>query len=167
MNTQVGHMDRNIKIISGPDTSTGLDFIVYGYYDQKMHWIGSMALVGVHVQGINTVQYINVINGTYASTITQSSFANSLTSFVSIQNSNQISFTNNIFFRSSGSGVFASNVKSFIFSNNLMMGVQSEGCYYSEDYFSPSTSGVSIKNNFCLGSAGYGFAFPHIQCSEL
>lgn len=29
------------------------------------------------------------------------------------------------------------------------------------------TSGVSIKNNYCLGSQGHGFVFPHIKCGEL
>ncbi len=49
VNTQVGHLDRNIKILSGPDVSYGLDFIIYGYWDDKMHWIGSLSLDGVQM----------------------------------------------------------------------------------------------------------------------
>ena len=33
VNTQVGHLNRSMKILSGPDTSYGMDFIVYSYWD--------------------------------------------------------------------------------------------------------------------------------------
>lgn len=47
------------------------------------------------------------------------------------------------------------------------MGVMGGGCFYTEDYINPATSGISIKNNFCLGASHYGYAFPLIRCNEL
>jgi hypothetical protein len=168
VNTQVGHLDRSIKILSGPDTSYGLEFIVYGYWDDKMHWIGSLSFNGVQVEGINGIKYLNVLSGSSSSSITYSSFANCQSSFADLQNSNQITMKNNIFYRSGGFGVVADRVKTFTFSSNLMMGVMDSttGCFSISGYISP-TGGISIKDNFCLGSASYGFNLPLIRCSEL
>lgn len=169
VNTQVGHLDRNVKILSGPDRSYGLDLIVYGYWDDKMHWIGSLTLSGVQVEGINGVKYQNVLDGSSASSISYSSFASCQTAFADLQGSSQITMTNNIFYHSSGFGVSADSVKTFTFTSNLMIGVQdsTSGCFStSSGYISP-TSGISIKENFCLGSAGYGFSFPLIKCTDL
>jgi hypothetical protein len=82
VNTQVGHVDRNIKILSGPYTSSPLDFIVYGFTDNKMRWVGSLSLSGVQVEGLNSVKFLNVIGGTYSSSITDSIFLNSGAGFV-------------------------------------------------------------------------------------
>ncbi len=49
-----------------------------------------------------------------------------------------------------------------------MMGVMdySTGCFSIGGYI-PPTGDISIKDNFCLGSASYGFNLPLIKCSEL
>ena len=75
-------MDRNIKILSGPYTSSPLDLIVYGYTDYKMRWVGTLSLSGVQVEGVNSVKFINVIGGKYTSSITDSIFLNSGAGFV-------------------------------------------------------------------------------------
>lgn len=76
---------------------------------------------------------------------------------------------NNVFYNSSGFGVNTDAVSTFTFTSNLMIGVKdsTSGCLStSPGYISP-TSGITIKENFCLGSAGYGFSFPLIQCTDL
>lgn len=40
-------------------------------------------------------------------------------------------------------------------------------CFATYEHINPMTSGVSIKDNYCLGSQGHGFVFPHIKCGEL
>jgi hypothetical protein len=168
-NTQVGHLERNIKIISGPDTSYGMDFIVYGYWDDKMNWIGSVSLSGVQVEGANGIRYQNVLGGSSPSSITFSSFAESQNFFADLQYSSQITMSNNVFYRSNGFGVSTTGIRTFNFTSNLMIGVQdsTSGCFSaSSSYISP-TSDISIKENFCLGSAGYGFSLPLIKCTDL
>lgn len=46
--TKVGHVSRNIKIVSGPEAQFGYSVIVYGYRDaNKNLWVGNVQLTGV------------------------------------------------------------------------------------------------------------------------
>lgn len=46
-------------------------------------------------------------------------------------------------------------------------GTELVACFATYEYINPATDNVAIKNNYCLGSQGHGFAFPHIKCNEL
>ena len=46
-------------------------------------------------------------------------------------------------------------------------GTELVACFGTYEYINPVTVDVTIKDNFCLGSQGHGFAFPHIKCNEL
>ncbi len=76
--------------------------------------------------------------------------------------------TSNVFYHSDGYGVVADRVKTFTYSSNLMIGVMdsSTGCFSISGYIAP-TGDISVKDNFCLGSASYGFNLPFIKCNEL
>jgi len=40
-------------------------------------------------------------------------------------------------------------------------------CFATYEYIDPVNDKVYVQNNYCQGTDGHGFAFPHIQCSEL
>lgn len=184
MNTHVGHLNRNINIVPGPDAGWGVNVLVYGFLDGDIRRVGSVNLNGVQIQNggqydttASALQFKNVLNGNYSSTITATSFYNCRDWCVNIENAQNITFTNNVFYNGRVFGVQAIGIKNFQFNNNLFIGIIERptmafgseliACFATYDYIDPVTSGVSIKNNFCLGSQGHGFAFPHIKCSEL
>jgi hypothetical protein len=61
----------------------------------------------------------------------------------------------------------------FIFEDNLIVGVVGSSgtspasCFSSYSYIDLSQGSVSVRNNFCQGSQGYGFIIPHIGCDEI
>jgi hypothetical protein len=85
--------------------------------------------------------------------------------------------TNNILYKGLVFGVRAMNMQSFIFKNNLLIGIigrpnmtpNSEliACFATFKYINPIKDKVFISDNICQGSDGHGFALPHILCSEL
>jgi hypothetical protein len=52
---RVGHLTRNIQIVSGPDYGWGFNMIVYGYMDGTIVRVGSVNLIGVQL--LNGGQY--------------------------------------------------------------------------------------------------------------
>ena len=48
--TRVGHVNRNIKIVPGPDVNWGFTVAVYGFQDGDIYRVGSVQLKGVQFQ---------------------------------------------------------------------------------------------------------------------
>lgn len=102
LNTQVGHVTRNIQIISGPDSEWGLTLIVYGYMDGPIPRTGSVTLSGVLIKdsgqpGYPALQFLN-INSTNASTIIGSAFLNCQSWCINLNNARNIVISYNIFY---------------------------------------------------------------------
>jgi hypothetical protein len=111
--TQVGHVNRNIKIVPGPDAGWGFTVIVYGYSmtitdltgSVTTQLMGSTQLSGVQIQNggqLNTINapltFINVINSSVVSSVTGTSFLNCKANCIYVQNSRNISITNNVLY---------------------------------------------------------------------
>jgi len=70
VNTHVGHLNRNIKIIPGPDVGWGVNVLVYGYTDHDdVRRDGYVQLSGVQIQDggqydttASALQFLNVQN---------------------------------------------------------------------------------------------------------
>lgn len=190
VNTHVGHLSRNISIIPGPDEGWGVNVLVYGFMDGKDGDIDAIRRDGsVNLQAVSIVdggqydttasalQFLNIIQPLYPSTVTASSFINCKAWCVNIDNVRNVSFTNNVFYKGLVFGVQARTITNFQFTNNLIIGISAKpsvafggeliACFATYDYINPATDNVAIQNNFCLGSQGHGFALPHIKCSEL
>jgi hypothetical protein len=184
VNTHVGHLNRNIKIVPGPDYGWGVNLLVYGFLDGDIHRVGSVILDGVQIVDggqydttSSALQFLNVVGGNYSSSITSTSFVNCKAWCVNINNIQNVTFDSNVFYNGWVFGVQAISIKNFVFTNNLFIGITERptmtfgselvACFATYDYVNPATDNVLVKNNFCLGSQGHGFAFPHIQCSEL
>lgn len=181
VNTFVGHLNRNIQIVPGPDTAWGVNLLVYGFMDGEVNRVGSVNLVGVEIMNggqydttASALQFLNVMNGNYSSLIKDTSFVNCRDYCVNIDNIMNVTLDNNVFYNGRVFGVKAVTLKNFLFTNNLIIGIidrpsMAQGtelvaCFATFDYVDPTTDNVAINNNFCLGSEGHGFAFPHIQC---
>lgn len=81
--TQVGHLNRNIQIVPGPDDGWGFTIITYGFLDGDIRRDGSVDLIGVEL--LNGGQYdtknsplvfLNTKNSNFTSHIVGSSFVN-------------------------------------------------------------------------------------------
>ena len=103
--TRVGHVNRNVRIVPGPDAGWGFTVIVYGYKDGDKMRIGNVNLDGVQfVDGgqLDTLNapltFINTVNGNYTSSITSSSFLNCKADCIYIQNGQNITIDNNVFY---------------------------------------------------------------------
>lgn len=182
VNTFVGHLNRNIQILPGPDTAWGVNLLVYGFMDGNISRVGSVNLIGVEIINggqydttASALQFLNVVDGNYSSLIKGTSFVNCRDYCVNIDNIMNVTFDNNIFYNGRVFGVQAVSLKNFQFTNNIIIGIANRpgmavgtelvACFGTYDYVNPATANVAIKDNFCLGSQGHGFAFPHVQCS--
>lgn len=182
---QVGHLNRNIQIVAGPDYGWGFTLIVHGFMDGTIHRVGNVNLMGV--QFLNGGQqdtqnsalvFLNTVNGNYTSSVTSTSFVNCMAYCVNLNNANNITMTNNVLYNGWIFGVYAQNMHSFTFTNNLIIGIVDRpdgtqnadivACFAAyTNYIDPVNDQVFIQNNICQGSTGHGFAFPHILCNEL
>lgn len=70
VNTHVGHLNRNIKIIPGPDYGWGVNILVYGFNDSGIVRVGSVNFNGVQIENggqygttASALQFLNVVNG--------------------------------------------------------------------------------------------------------
>jgi hypothetical protein len=184
VNTHVGHINRNVQIVPGPDYGWGVNVLVYGFNDTGIQRVGSVKLVGVEIVNggqydtkAAALQFLNVLDGNYSSLIKGTSFVNCRDWCVNINNIMNVTFDNNVFYNGRVIGVQAISFTNFQFINNLFIGIierpsmvsgaELVACFATFDYVNPATANVIVKDNFCLGSQGHGFAFPHIQCSEL
>lgn len=180
--TRVGHVNRNVRIVAGPDAGWGFTVIVYGYYEtMDILRVGSAQLSGVQFQNggqLDTMNapltFINVKAGNYSSTVTGTSFVNCKASCVYVLNSEDISLTGNVLYNAWNYHIQLNQITKVVFNNNLMIGVYtkpsvSEGsilvaCVHLSHYIAPGSS--SIKNNYCMGSSQHGYVFPFNKCGE-
>lgn len=184
VNTYVGHLNRNVQIVPGPDYGWGVNVLVYGFMDGDIHRVGSVNLNAISIVDggqydttASALQFLNIISPNYTSTVTATSFINCKAWCVNINNIQNVTFTNNVFYNGWVFGVQAKSITNFQFTNNLFIGIVERptmafgselvACFATYDYINPATDNVVVQNNFCLGSQGHGFAFPHIKCSEL
>lgn len=103
--TRVGHVNRNIKILPGPDAGWGFSVIVYGYKDGEIMRIGNVNLDGVQLADggqLDTLNapltFINTVKGNYTSSVTSSSFVNCKANCIYIQNGQNLTIDNNVFY---------------------------------------------------------------------
>jgi hypothetical protein len=127
---RVGHVNRNIQIVPGPDAGWGFTVIVYGFLDGTVLRIGSVQLNGVQfisggqLDTLNAPLYfLNSLNGNYSSSITNTSFLHCKADCIYIQNSQNISIDSNVFYDAWVIAVEADNVLSVNITNNLIIGV--------------------------------------------
>lgn len=179
----MGHINRNIKFVNGPDSGHGFTTYIYGHIDENNKTrIGNAQISGVHfVTGgqVETLKsplvFYNSIGGNYTSSVTATSFTNCMANCLYIKNSHNITFENNVLYRSYVFGAQVTMAKSLSFQDNLIIGITakpsfSEGqeltaCLYVEDEVT-NTSLTTIKNNYCMGSSQHGFAVPFARCGE-
>lgn len=165
--------------MSGPDYTHGFTLFVYKYYDGNNLRLGNLVAEGVEFRngGQTTianaaVQFMNLIGSIATNSIAYSSFAGCGARCLNVYNSQNITVQNNAFFRASGASVIAqgANLRSFAFRNNVMGGVVVgqgiDACFIlTED--AESSRLISVKDNICQGSQGYGFVLPHVRCRDV
>ena len=108
----MGHLTRNIKIISGPDTAFGFSIYVHRHkhvfnrYESR--WFhGSLVLRGVELRnggqyGSSTksaLQFVNLQSNSNVSSVQGSSFVNCHSECINVRYSHNISITNNVIFK--------------------------------------------------------------------
>lgn len=90
----MGHVNRNVKIVPGPDAGWGFTVIVYAYLDNTIVRVGSVDLSGVQFQdggqldSLNApLTFLSAKNGNYSSKVTETSFVNCKASCIYIKDS--------------------------------------------------------------------------------
>ena len=184
VNSYVAHLNRNIKVIPGPDVGWGVNILVYGYTDgDKVRRDGYVDLSGVQIQDggqydttASALQFLNVMSDKYTSIVQKTSFINCKAWCINVENVRNVTIKNNVFYNAWVFGARVKGLQNFDFTNNLFIGVTARpsvpfggelvACFATFDYISPSAN-VNVKNNLCLGSQGHGFAVPHIKCDQL
>lgn len=128
--TRVAHLNRNIQIVPGPDVNWGFTVIVYGFMDGTILRIGNTQLSGVQFSDggqLDTLNapltFINAQGGTLNSSITDSSFFNCKANCIYIQNSQNITIDNSVFYNAWVIAIEAGAVLSTTITNNLIIGV--------------------------------------------
>ena len=183
--TKVGHLNRNITIFAGDDSGWGFSTVIYGYTDTaKVYRVGTANLIGV--QFLNGGQldsthsplvFQSLVGGNYTSVVKSSTFVNCRAFCIKVDTANNITLTNNVLYNAWVFAVQVVKMKSFTFSDNLIIGVDNRptmtpgqelvACFSSLFYVNAATDKVSVKNNFCQGSAFHGWAIAQIKCDEL
>ena len=128
--TRVGHVNRNVKIVPGPDYGWGYTVIIYGFLDGDILRIGNAQISGVQfdnggqLESLNApLVFYNSKNGNYTSQVTSSSFTYCQAACLYVKNSQNITFTDNVMYRTYVFGAQITTVAGFIFSSNLIIGV--------------------------------------------
>lgn len=179
---RVGHISRNIKIYSGTDAGWGFSIYVYGYMDTaNVTRIGSAQLVGVQMLNGGQLDstnsplvFQNLINGNRTSLVSKSSFVNCMAFCINVDNANNITITNNVLYNAWVFGVQINAMKSFTFTNNLIMGITGRptvdafaelvACFSSLFPVDAANDNVKVTDNVCQGSVSHGWAVTHIGC---
>jgi parallel beta-helix repeat protein len=99
--------------------------------DGNVSRVGNVQLIGVsfinggQVDTMNSaLVFMNVLNANISSYVTGTSFIGCQANCILIQNSRNITITNNVLYNAWVFGVQAFSVKYFTFNNNLIIGVQ-------------------------------------------
>ena len=180
--TRVGHVNRNIKIVPGPDATWGYSVTVYGYKDTNNNtWFGNAQLTGVQfadggqLDSYNApLKFLNAL-GSISSTITDCSFVNCKANCIKIDNAKKITISSNVLYNVWVIGIQADLATELTISNNVVIGVSGrssmpEGtdltaCMAITSY--PSvTDKILVRNNYCQGSTQHGYAFTFVKCDE-
>lgn len=110
--SKVGHITRNIKIVSGHDAEWGYNIIVYGKNTSSGKLVGSINFDGVElVNGgqLNTengpLTFLDTIGGTTYSSVTASTFINCKTTCINFINARKIKITSSLIYNARVLGV--------------------------------------------------------------
>ena len=182
---RVGHVNRNIQIVPGPDAGWGYSVIVYGYQDGNTVngtlRRGSVQLNGVQFQDggqsdtLNApLVFLNNPNSISTSVVTATSFINCKARCIFVKNSRNISIDNNVLYNAWVMGIEALTSNDINITSNIIIGVYDRptlppgselvACLSTYQYISPTTRKILVKDNYCLGSSQHGFAFPFVAC---
>ena len=174
--TSIGHVSRNIKIISGEDNGWGYSLVGYGFKDGSTLRVGTVNMFGVEMLDggqydteNSAIKLKNLIRG--SSSIKKCSISNCKSYCLDIENSHSLTVTDNVFYHGRVFHVRALSITNFIFSRNLMISVVKRptvsvdelvACYGSYEEVSLS-AGIKVHDNVCQGAV-HGFALAMFPC---
>ncbi len=102
---RVGHVNRNIKIVPGPDAGWGFSLTVYGFMDKaNVLRIGNVQLSGVQFQDGGQLETLNSplvflnLLGNTTSSVTKTSFVNCKANCIYVKNAQFITISNNVLY---------------------------------------------------------------------
>lgn len=178
----VGHISRKIKIVAGPDSGWGFRLLSYSYLDVDRFRKGNVILSGVEFyeggqyDTESTAVQIKDVAGDH-SIITGSTFHDCKSFCLDIDNSLNITVTNNVFYNARVFHVRALDISHFSFTQNLMIaattrptltsGKELIACFGSWKEVDKTLDVVSVTDNVCQGSSGHGFALAYVPCSKI
>ncbi|KAM3144665.1 hypothetical protein pb186bvf_003272 [Paramecium bursaria] len=167
MRAVVGHLSRNIRIISGQNQNQyGCQIQVQNYKG----YIGYLKLSGVEVQKCGQPQSeptdhhpaldINVDGADYDYIIKGCAFHHSYGTFLRIQFSSHFTVSNNVFYNGQDELVYINSNKGVLFEQNLLIYVK--GAFAR--FLSPTN--MIVQDNIGTASQGSGFILSTSACSD-
>ena len=180
----MGHVNRNVKIVPGPDAGWGFSVTIYGYKDTNNNtWIGNAEISGVQFEDggqLDTLnaplKFLNTRNGNYKSKITDTSFLNCKANCIYMENAHNITVSNNVFYNVWVNGIETHSILDVKIDNNIFMGITYRFTVHSSTdvvacvgvftYPDPTFAKVLVRDNFCQGSSKHGFAVTFVKCGE-
>ena len=181
--TSVGHVNRNIQFVSGPDNGWGYSVVVYQMWDDKLARAGKAILSGVEFtlggqygSEAATLSLMNNGDTSAGTTVVQySSFSNCRTYCLYAQSHTNANLTNNVFFEGSNFHLKLSAISNFYVSSNLMVAaifppnipVASPTACLELTNTDPIANNNKIINNVCQGSKLNGYVFPFLPCGQI
>lgn len=110
----VGHITRNIQVVSGPDYTWGYRVLVYGFLFSDVLTVGNVQIYGVEFAyggqfdtEMSTMDINNIPIGSNLSVITSSSFHDCMSFCMNIQNVDSFLITNNVYYNAKNFHVLA------------------------------------------------------------
>ncbi|KAM3135691.1 hypothetical protein pb186bvf_012217 [Paramecium bursaria] len=171
MRAIVGHLTRNIKIISGQNQNGYGCRITVEKYNEN---IGYLKLRGVEIQKCGqpyadespALDIISMSSDNYIYLIDSCSIHHSSGTQLRIQKSKSIQITNNIFYHGSSSLVILNNNLQLSFQYNLLMFAKS-GTFgsFTNEKSNDNQVGQLITNNVGTASQDSGFVFMSSSCN--
>ncbi len=185
--TAVGHLNRPIKIMAGPNSTWGFKVVQFGYSYKINNFLindtGKMVVSGVEFIGggqMDTqeagLQVLNVRQNTTHTVITKNSFHDCQDFCMRFKNSFDHEVTNNVFFHGRKYHIFASKTYNLTFTKNLMVGVLKrastffddlKACFASYEPVNTTNDNITVTNNLCQGSEGHGYVVVDVQCEDM
>ena len=168
--------------MAGPDNGWGFRLLSYAYVDGTRLRKGNIILSGVELfeggqyDTEQTAVQIKDVAGDH-NIIIGSSFHYCKSFCLDIDNSLNITVTNNVFYHARVFHVRALDISHFSFTQNLMIaattrptltnGQELIACFGSWKEVDKTVDVVSVTDNVCQGSAGHGFALAYVPCSKI
>lgn len=179
----VGHVTRNIKFVSGPDSGWGYTIVVYQMWDGKISRAGQATFNGVEftlggqydTEQASLVLYNNQDTSTAATVVTASSFSYCRSFCIRGYAHYGAVINNNVFYEARKFHFKLLQINTFTVSNNVMMGAiirptmtgkEPVACVQLTEV-DPSSDNLAINNNICQGSDLNGYVMPFVACSLL